>query len=659
MSRFSLSVRLTLFFSFIVLLVTITLSAVVFYQFGEKINQRIRHNLTEIADHKAMELSSILSFERINLLSWRASSVMLDIVVDDLDKRINSELKNLKQSYQLQGDLYVFNANGILIASTQSGIMKTKLPEQWKTNKDYQLVLKHEVPFIKESVIAHIAQIKLPQLKTQGYLVVTHSWQDITKLFAPSDSNFSMQKDRIDSYFAFRNNNENSALFFTEQSVETISLDDNFFQQPFWFFNDSSYLTSVSKIQAIDDVNFQIATFIPEQFAREPLLELTKNLLLAALFVSIPMIFIVSLLSRHFVKPIKELTQGIHKIEDFDDLSAFNDLSMKVSVSGRDEVADLGNAFNRMTARLSEAVIKCAIFEKELADLNVSLENQVIERTAQLQETLQKLKSAQAQLVQSEKMVSLGQLVAGIAHEINNPIGAIYANMPPLAEYIDDIKATVEVAENCLDETGLKTLNEHKEQIDYAFVVNDLEHLLNGQKQAADRIRNIVLSLRNFSRLDQGDVKTVLLEEGIDSTLQMLLHNYKNRIVIEKDYTLNEMVECYAGEMNQVFMNILANAIQAIPETGTIFISTAKVNENAIISIADTGTGIPEDVKAKIFDPFFTTKDVGEGTGLGLSISYGIIEKHHGTLTVESSQAAENHGTRFIIAIPLKLSKDA
>jgi signal transduction histidine kinase len=249
--------------------------------------------------------------------------------------------------------------------------------------------------------------------------------------------------------------------------------------------------------------------------------------------------------------------------------------------------------------------------------------------------------------------------VAGIAHEINNPIGAIYANMPPLEEYIDDIKGTVEIAQSCLDDAGTKTLNEHLEQIDYAFVIDDLGQLLNSQKQSADRIRNIVLSLRNFSRLDQGDVKTVLLEEGIDSTLQMLLHQFKNRVVIEKDYALNEMVECYAGELNQVFMNILANAVQAIPDTGAIYITTAKVNENAIITIADNGTGIPDDVKAKIFDPFFTTKDVGEGTGLGLSISYGIIEKHHGTLTVESNQDKENHGTRFIIAIPLKLVKDA
>lgn len=642
MSRFPLSARLTLFFSVIVLLVTITLSSIVFYQFGEKINAQINRNLTDIADHKAAEIQNVLLFERTNLLSWRASSVMLDVVVDDLDKRISSELNRMKTYYKIDGDLYVFNANGALISSTQRITANTKLPEIWQIQSDYQFVFKHEVPFIKGNIVAHVAKLNPPQLKTEGYLVITHSWDDITALLTPTDSNFALRK-----------NSENTAELFMQTGVQDITLNDDFTEKPLWFFGDESYLGSISKPITMGDFNFQVAAFMPEKLAQEPLLELMKKLLIAAAFVGIPMIFVVSLLSRHFVTPIKKLTETIRSIEDS------NDLSIQVQVSGRDEVADLGNAFNRMTSQLGELFHKNMMVEQELEHLNANLENQVVERTAQLQETLQKLKSAQAQLVQSEKMVSLGQLVAGIAHEINNPIGAIYANMPPLAEYIDDIKATVEIAENNLDEAGLKNLNEHKEQIDYAFVVDDLGNLLNSQKQAAERIRNIVLSLRNFSRLDQGDVKSVLLEEGIDSTLQMLLHQYKNRIEIEKDYTLNEMVECYAGELNQVFMNILANAIQAIQGTGSIFITSAKINENALITIADTGTGMPDDVKAKIFDPFFTTKDVGEGTGLGLSISYGIIEKHHGTLTVESNQTAENHGTRFIIAIPLKLVKNA
>ncbi|MDP1772719.1 MAG: ATP-binding protein [Methylobacter sp.] len=642
MSRFSLSVRLTLFFSFIVLLVTTTLSAVVFYQFGEKINQQIEHNLTGIADHKAAEISNVLLFERTNLLSWRASSVMLDVVVDDLDKRITTELINLKQYYQLQGDLYVFNAAGVLIASTQQDVLKTQLPQAWQTQQDYALVFKHEVPFINGSVIAHVTALKPPQLKPQGYLVMTHSWEDISRLLAPTDSSFALHKAH--------EGNHGSADLFTANGVKTIEINDDFSERPLWLFDGISYLGSISKSVSVGDFSFQIAAFMPKKLALEPLLELTKNLLLAAALVGVPMLVLVSLLSRLLVTPIKKLTDTIRTIEDS------NDLSIKVPVSGRDEVADLGNAFNRMTARLGELFNKFVVVEKELEDLNLSLERQVIDRTQQLQDTLQKLQSAQTQLVQSEKMASLGQLVAGIAHEINNPIGAIYANMPPLEEYIDDIKGTVEFAQSCMDETGIQKLNAQMEQIDYAFVTEDLAKLLNSQKQAADRIRNIVLSLRNFSRLDQGEVKTVRLEEGLDSTLQMLHHNYKDRITVEKDYTLNESVECYAGELNQVFMNILANAIQAIPDKGRIIITTAKVSDQAVVSIADTGTGMPDEVKQKIFDPFFTTKDVGDGTGLGLSISYGIIEKHQGTLTVESEL---NRGTRFIITIPLRLNKDA
>jgi len=642
MSRFSLSVRLTLFFGFIVLLVTTTLSAVVFYQFGEKINQQIERNLTDTADHKAAEISNVLLFERTNLLSWRASSVMLDVVVDDLDKRITTELINLKQYYQLQGDLYVFNASGVLIASTQPDVLKTRLPQAWQTQQDYALLFKHELPFINGSVIAHVTALKPPQLKTQGYLVMTHSWEDISRLLAPKDSSFALHKAH--------EGNQGSADLFTANGVKTIEINDNFSERPAWLFDGISYLGSISKPVTVGDFSFQIAAFMPEKLAQEPLLELTENLLLAAALVGVPMIVLVSLLSRLLVTPIKKLTATIRTIEDS------NDLSIKVPVSGRDEVADLGNAFNRMTLRLGELFNKFVVVEKELEDLNLSLERQVIDRTQQLQDALLKLQSAQTQLVQSEKMASLGQLVAGIAHEINNPVGAIYANMPPLEAYIADIKGTVEFAQRCMDEPSAQKLNAHMEDIDYVFITDDLAKLLNSQKQAADRIRNIVLSLRNFSRLDQGEVKTVRLEEGLDSTLQMLYHNYKDRITVEKDYALNEPVECYAGELNQVFMNILANAIQAIPDKGRIFIATARINDQAIISIADTGTGMSAEVSKKIFDPFFTTKEVGEGTGLGLSISYGIIEKHHGALTVESEL---NRGTRFIIALPLRLIKDA
>ena len=367
MSRFSLSVRLTLFFSFIVLLVTTTLSAVVFYQFGDKINQQIERNLTSIADHKATEINNALLFERTNLLSWRASSVMLDVVVDDLDKRITTELINLKKSYQLQGDLYVFNAEGVLIASTQPDVLKTQLPKAWQTQQDYALVFKHELPFINGSIIAHVTALKPPQLKMQGYLVMTHSWEDISHLLAPTDSNFALRKAT-----------EASAELFTGNGVETIAIAEDFAAQPLWLFDHSSYLGSISTPVSVGDFSFQIAAFMPERLAHEPLLELTKNLLLAAALVGVPMIILVSLLSRLLVTPIKKLTDTIRTIEDS------NDLSIKVPVSGHDEVADLGNAFNRMTARLDELFHKFVVVEKELEDLNLNLERQVIDRTAEL-----------------------------------------------------------------------------------------------------------------------------------------------------------------------------------------------------------------------------------------------------------------------------------
>ncbi len=239
MSHFSLSVRLTLFFSFIVLLVTATLSAVVFYQFGDKINQQIGRNLSDIADHKAAEISNVLLFERTNLLSWRASSVMLDVVIDDLDKRIATELKNLKHYYQLQGDLYVFNAAGILIASTQANVLKTQLPKAWQTQQDYALVFKHEAPFINGSIIAHVTALKPPQLKLPGYLVMTHSWDDFSRLLAPKGISFALRK--------IHDGSQASAELFSANGVKTIAINDDFAKRPLWLFDDISYLGSISK----------------------------------------------------------------------------------------------------------------------------------------------------------------------------------------------------------------------------------------------------------------------------------------------------------------------------------------------------------------------------------------------------------------------------
>jgi len=633
-SRFSLSTRLTVFVSFAVLLVTATLSVVVFNAFANKINQQINHNLTDIADHKAGELNSILQFERVNIMSWRTSSVMLDVVVDDLDKRIGVELLNLKNYYQLQGDLYVFNAKGRLIASTQPGVSGSEIPRLWLPESNYKFIFRHHVDFIDGDIVAHATLLHPQQMAEQGYLVMTHSWGDVSRALQPAETNFALRETASDN-----------ADLFTDAGIRSIPVEDAFSAQKLWVFDQKRYLGSISSPMEIGDFKYQIAAFVPENIARAPLEQMLRDLLIAAGSVALPMILLVMLLSRHMVSPIKKLTSTIVNVEDS------NDLSVRVAVSGQDEVAHLGYAFNRMAEKLAAAFAKQVSVEKELEHLNVNLEIQVNERTTELQQALKKLQSAQTQLVQSEKMASLGQLVAGIAHEINNPVGAIYANMQPLREYIDDLKNALDFAQQqCMTDDGREKLQKLLGEIEYDFIVDDLEQLIGSQQQASERIKNIVLALRNFSRLDQGEVKSVLLEDGLNSTLQMLQHLCKSRIVVEKDYQLNEMVDCSAGELNQVFMNILANAIQAIPKDGVITVKTARQGDFAVVTISDTGIGMSDSIKEKIFDPFFTTKGVGAGTGLGLSISYGIIEKHHGTLIVESEL---NKGTSFIISIPL------
>ncbi|BDA65837.1 hypothetical protein CAL7716_000030 [Calothrix sp. PCC 7716] len=280
---------------------------------------------------------------------------------------------------------------------------------------------------------------------------------------------------------------------------------------------------------------------------------------------------------------------------------------------------------------------------------------------------LQELKQTQTQLIQTEKMSSLGQLVAGIAHEINNPVNFIYGNINHVHQYVDDILGILDLyQQNC--STDIPEVIERAEEVDLNFIVEDLPKMLSSIKLGTDRIRQIVLSLRNFSRLDQAEIKPVNIHEGIDSTLVILQHRLKAKpespaICIIKEYGDLPLVECYAGQINQVFMNVLSNAIDALGEQreskqNTIIISTniSQFSDNrpsVLISIADNGCGMPEHVIKKIFDPFFTTKEVGQGTGLGLSISYQIIvDKHSGTFKCKSQPG---EGTEFLIEIPVRV----
>lgn len=268
------------------------------------------------------------------------------------------------------------------------------------------------------------------------------------------------------------------------------------------------------------------------------------------------------------------------------------------------------------------------------------------------------LERLQAQIIHSEKMASVGQLVAGIAHELNNPAGFIYGNLDLLKERLTDVHDLLAVYEKVPVPANLEPLvRAIKVRICYEKLTADLDSMVADCLEGAVRINDVVQNLRLFSRLDEAEVKLVDVHEGIDSTLRLLSRYYSSgRIDLHRVYGDLPLVNCYASQLNQVWMNLLVNAAQAVTGHGSVTVSTRLEGDVVAVSISDTGCGIPPDHLSRIFDPFYTTKPVGEGTGLGLSISYGIIERHGGTIKVASTIGG---GTTFTVSISLCATEKA
>jgi signal transduction histidine kinase/HAMP domain-containing protein len=325
--------------------------------------------------------------------------------------------------------------------------------------------------------------------------------------------------------------------------------------------------------------------------------------------------------------------------------------------------------FNTLAGQIATALENAHLFEEiQKAEL------QYREKASELEEALHELKRTQTQLIQTEKMSSLGQLVAGVAHEINNPVNFIYGNLSYVSDYAEDLLSLIDLYQQCCPDHP--QILERTEEIELDFLIEDLPKTISSIKLGAERIRQIVLTLRNFSRLDEAEMKPVDIHEGIESTLLILQNRLKAAperpgIEIVKEYGDLPEVECYAGQLNQVFMNLISNGIDALQEYSqerdletiknhppTITIRTQVSEQNGVqISIIDNGAGISDLVKARLFDPFFTTKKVGEGTGLGLSISYQIVvDKHRGQMQCFSTRG---EGAEFRVEIPIKQQKVA
>lgn len=327
------------------------------------------------------------------------------------------------------------------------------------------------------------------------------------------------------------------------------------------------------------------------------------------------------IVSRMLLRPIYSVLNAIEKTD-------FDKNLLQIPTENETELGLLAESFNDLSKRTFES------------------QKQLKEKIQELEKANNEIRDTQSKLVHTAKMASLGQLVAGVAHELNNPIGFIYSNMTHLREYSEKLIHLIDVAEH-----EPEKLEKEKKKSDLTYIVNDLPKLITSCEDGARRTRDIVLGLRNFSRLEEAQVKQVDIHEGLENTLSLLSGELKNRIKVVKHFDKIPKVNCYPSQLNQVFMNVLSNAAQAIDQDGEIHITTRRLGPDKVeVSIRDTGKGMSKQTLEKVFDPFFTTKGVGHGTGLGLSISYGVIQKHGGDILVSSELGK---GTEFKIVLPI------
>ncbi|MBK1987575.1 HAMP domain-containing protein [Sphaerospermopsis aphanizomenoides BCCUSP55] len=493
--------------------------------------------------------------------------------------------------------------------------------------------------FIKDNPDALVVDDKDFLHLVQKYKNTTQSYTEIIKTFWRSIEVNSLQYQT--------NNATQSLLIILLNEQEYLKLNIKFEE----LANELNIIIKSADIQRYEaNVGFDKARRLRVKI-------ITISILISSVIAAILAFLTTKLITR----PLQAVTNTARKI------TQESDFQLRTNVNSNDEVGTLATSLNCLVEWVGDYTQELELARKnleqrveertqELRQAQRSLEKRVKARTQELQQALQDLKNTQAQLIQTEKMSSLGEMVAGIAHEINNPVNFIYGNVQYAEKYLQDLVDLLKLyQEQYTDQNEI--IEEKITEIDLPFLTEDLAKMLLSMKVGAQRIREIVLSLRNFSRLDEAEMKDVDIHEGIDNTLLILNHRLTPEIKVTKKYGYLPLIDCYPAQLNQVFMNIISNAIDALLEckdkaNQEIVIETSKVDDHCIkVGIKDNGLGIIPEIINKLFDPFFTTKPVGQGTGLGLSICYQIIEKHEGKIEVNSEVG---QGTEFTIKLPIK-----
>ncbi|MGD1712338.1 ATP-binding protein [Dapis sp. BLCC M172] len=401
----------------------------------------------------------------------------------------------------------------------------------------------------------------------------------------------------------------------------------------------------ISIIKLADEQYFQAHSSFNE------VIKLQRRIIFISILISVgTATFLAIYISNVIANPLKQVTEVAQRV------TKESNFYLQATVNTKDEVGLLAISLNKLILWVGEYTHQLEMSQK-------TLENRVEERTIELTKTLEQLQETQSQLIRTEKMSSLGKMVAGVAHEINNPINFIYGNTRYVEEYAESLLELVDLYQQHYPQVNPE-IEDYLEEIDLDFLTQDLWKILSSMNNGAERVRQIVKSLRNFSHLDESDVKSINLNQGIENTLVILNHKLDS-IKLIKNYGDLSLVECYPANINQVFIDILGNAIDAINEpefqlqvSQIDFVPTLKIQTENIdidqvkVSFWNNGPVIPANILDKLFDPFFTTKPVGQGTGLGLTNCYQILKQHGGKIEVISNS---EHGTEFTITLPTQM----